>query len=59
MAIFFERAAHSVDHIVFTLYFDCVILVISHFCFESWIWVLIDSVPGLCILFTFIDFSET
>ena len=30
-----------------------VIIVISYFGFEGWIWVLIDSVPGLCILFTF------
>ena len=29
------------------------ILVISRFCFEGWIWVLIASVPDLCILFTF------
>ena len=27
-------------------------LVISRFGFESWIWVLIASVPDLCILFT-------
>ena len=27
-----------------------VILVISDFCFEGWIWVLVTSVPGLCIL---------
>ena len=31
-----------------------VILVISRFGFESWIWVLIASVPDLCILFTFL-----
>ena len=31
-----------------------VALVISRFGFEGWIWVLIASVPGLCILFTFI-----
>ena len=30
-----------------------VILVISRFDFEGWIWVLIASVPDLCILFTF------
>ena len=29
------------------------ILVISCFGFEGWIWVLIASVPDLCILFTF------
>ena len=27
--------------------------IISRFGFEGWIWVLIASVPGLCILFTF------
>ena len=27
--------------------------VISFFGFEGWIWVLIASVPGLCILLTF------
>ena len=36
--------------IIFSL---LVILVISRFAFEGWIWVLIASVPGLCILFTF------
>ena len=30
-----------------------VILVISRFGFDGWIWVLIASVPGLCIRFTF------
>ena len=29
------------------------VLVISRFGFECWIWVLITSVPDLCILFTF------
>ena len=46
-------AAHSYDH-MFSLYFDFVILVISGFGFEGWIWVLIASVPGLCMLFTLI-----
>ena len=32
---------------------NIVILVISLFDFEGWIWVLIASVPDLCILFTF------
>ena len=32
--------------------FTIVILVISRFYFEGWIWVLIASVPCLCILFT-------
>ena len=31
-----------------------VILGISRFGFEDWIWLLIDSVPDLCIRFTFI-----
>ena len=47
MATFRAIAAQSVDH-MFSLY----ILVISRFGFEGWIWVLIASVPGLCILFT-------
>ena len=42
MAAFWEIAAHPVEH-VFSLYFDC---------FEGWSWVLIASVPDLCILFT-------
>ena len=46
-----EIAAHSVYH-MFSLYFDYVILVISRFGFEDWSWVLIASVPDLCILFT-------
>ena len=33
---------------IFTIY-----LVISRFGFEGWIWVLIASVPGLCVLFYF------
>ena len=37
----------------FSLYFDFEILVISHFGFEGWSWVLIASVPDLCILFPF------
>ena len=36
-----------------------VILVVSEFGFEGWIWVLIDSVPDLCILLTFtLAFNE-
>ena len=37
-----------VDHM-----FSFVILVISRFGFEGWIWVLVASVPDLCILLTF------
>ena len=29
------------------------ILVISRFGFDGWIWVLVASVPDLCILFSF------
>ena len=40
---------------MFFLYFDYffVFLVIFRFGFEGWIWVLIASVPGFCIRFTF------
>ena len=50
-ATFWERAAHSVCH-MFPLYFDSdiVILVISHFGFESETLVLIASVPGIAYL---------
>ena len=36
-------------------FFKSVIRRISNVCFgfEGWIWVLIASVPGVCILFTF------
>ena len=57
MVTFWERAAHSVEH-KFSLYFDYlffVILFISCFGFEGWIWVLIASVPGLCIVFPFFN----
>ena len=49
-------AAQSVDH-MFSLYFEYlvfVILVISRFGFEGWIWVLIVD-PDRCMLFTFIS----
>ena len=54
MATLWEIAAHSVDH-MFPLYFDYafVILVISRFSFEGWIWVLVSSVPDLCILLAY------
>ena len=39
---------------MFSLYFDIVILVISHFGFEGWTLVLIASVPGHCLSFTFL-----
>ena len=54
MAIFREAASHSVDHtFVFSLYFDY--LYISYLPF--WIWVLIASIPDLCILFTLQSFN--
>ena len=54
MATFLEIAAHSVDH-NYVLFVFClfVILVISRFGFEGWIWFLIASVPDFCIIFTF------
>ena len=57
VATFLEIAAHSVDH-MFSLYFDYLFLVISRFGYESWIWVLIASVPDLCIDFAFIQESQ-
>ena len=50
---FWEKAAHSVDH-MFSLYLSICNFNFSYFpfWFEGWIWVLIASVPGLCILFT-------
>ena len=49
--LFWEIAAHSVDH-MFSLYFDYLYFFIFQFGFEGWIWVLIASVPGLCIFCT-------
>ena len=51
MATFCERAALSVYH-MFSLYFDYVISVISHFGFEGGTLVLVAPVPGLCLPFT-------
>ena len=45
-----EMAAHSVDHMFLFVFCLLVILVFSRFGFEDWI----DSVPGICILFTFL-----
>ena len=39
---------------VLLVFWLCVILVISRFAFEGWIWILIASVPDLCIHFTFL-----
>ena len=56
MANFWEKAAHSVDHMFSGILTSCnitiCILVISRFGFEGWSLVLIASVPDLCILFT-------
>ena len=38
---------------MFSLYFDIVILVISHFGFEGRTLILIASVPGHCLFSTF------
>ena len=43
VAAFWDLAAHSVGRVF-------VILVVSRFEFDDWIWILIASVPGLCIL---------
>ena len=59
MSTFWKIAPHLVDH-MFSSYFEyivLVILVISLFGFEGMILVLIGSVPDLCILFTFCNFS--
>ena len=52
MAIFSERFVHLVGNII-SLFSDFVILVMSRFGFKGLIWVLIASVPGLCIHFIF------
>ena len=52
MAAFQEKALHSV-YCMFSLYFDIVILVISHFGFEGRTLVLIASVPDHWLSFTF------
>ena len=51
MATFWERADHLVNSMC-CLYLS-VILVISHFRFEAGTVVLIASVPGHCLCFTF------
>ena len=55
MATFCERAAYSVYR-MFSLYCDMILLVISHFNFEGRTLVLIASVPGHCLSFTFYSF---
>ena len=52
MATFWEIAAHSVDHYMFSLYFAYLYFSYFPFGFEGWNWVMIATVPDLCILFT-------
>ena len=54
VATFWERAAHSVYRSLCILTYQLiVILVISHFGSEGRALVLIESVPGHCLSFTF------
>ena len=53
MATFLERAAPSVYNLCSLCIWFIAILVISHFGFESGTSVLIASVPGHCLSFTF------
>ena len=59
MATFWKIAAHSVDHVFSFVFGLIVILVISHFGFEGCIWVLIASIPDLCMLHTSSSSSKT
>ena len=52
MATFLERVAHSVNN-MFALLCLFVALVVSHFCIEGRTLILIASVPGHCLPFTF------
>ena len=55
--LFWEIAAHKVDH-MFTLYFDYLLYYLFPVLgFKDWSWVLIASVPDLCIIVTFILLS--
>ena len=56
MVTFWERAAHSVNRMFsFVLCIHIIIIVvITHFDFQNRILVLIVSVPGYWVLFTFI-----
>ena len=54
----------SLDAIPFTrltICFLCILTIykLSHLGFEGWIWVLIASVPDLCIMFTLSDHHGT
>ena len=55
MATFWEIAAHSVDNMFSYVFLLFVILVISHFGYEDWIWVLIATVPDLGTLLSFVS----
>ena len=57
MATFREKAVHSVYHMFF-LYYCFVVYVISNFGFEGGTVVLISSVPGHCLLFTFDTYKK-
>ena len=48
-------AAHSVNHVLFFVFWLFVMLVIPRFGFGGLVCVLIASVPDLCVLLTFID----
>ena len=53
MATFWEKAAHSADH-MFSLYLTVCNVSYFPFWFEGGIWVLISSVPDHCILVPFL-----
>ena len=57
MAIFWERAAHSFNH-MFSLLCLFVALVVSYFVFDGEPLVLIASVSGHCLPFTFYSLSD-
>ena len=65
MAIFQERAGHSVDRMSECSFCTCVLClfvvsVISRFCVEGGIWVLIvEQVPGHYLTFLFLRISES
>ena len=58
MATFWKRAAHSVNR-MFSLLCLSVALDVSHFGFEGRTLVLIASVPGHCLPFTFYEVCFT
>ena len=48
---FWERAAHSVDRIVCSLCIISIVILVIYHCFVS---VLIEPVPGYCLLLPFL-----